>query len=156
MALVASFSGAFHYVIVGRLYKNTSTNSAILLTFYAGFGGLIVILPAMFLDINQNIFSKNITEMSTTTWVALSGVAVQGLLGFLACNLAIKRIKPVFVSFVGVSEIVMAYISQIVIFSTVPNTTGIVGSIVILITICVVSFEETVLEKLPGWIQKIF
>ena len=156
MALVASVAGAFHYVIVGRLFKNSTTNSAMLLAFHGGFGAMLVILPAAFIDKNQSIFSKNIFNLSGTIWIALLLVAILGLIAFVSINLSLKYISPVYVSFIGVLEIVMAYVSQVLIFKTMPNLFGIMGSFIVVATVFVLPLETIIAEKLPNRIKPFF
>ena len=156
MALVASVAGAFHYVIVGRLFKNSTTNSAMLLAFHGGFGAMLVIIPAAFIDKNQSIFSKNIFNLSGTIWIALLLVAVLGLIAFVAINLSLKYISPVYVSFIGVLEIVMAYVSQVLIFKTMPNLFGIMGSFIVVATVFVLPLETIIAEKMPRHIKHLF
>ena len=156
MAFVSSFSAALHCVIVGRLFRNSTTNSALLLAFYAGFGQMVVTLPSAILDKNQSVFSKNITQISGTTWVILIIVVVLGLIAFVLFNLAIRFIEPVYVSFVGVLEIVMAYIIQVVVFDTLPKFFGILGSIIVATTVFSAPLEKWISQKLPKSLQSIF
>ena len=156
MAFVSSFSSALHCVIVGRLLRNSTTYSAMLLAFYAGFGQMVVTLPSAILDDNQSVFSKNIINISETTWVILIIVAVLGLIAFVSFNLAIRFIEPVYVSFVGVLEIVMAYIVQAIVFHTLPNLFGILGSIIVAATVFCAPLEKWISQKLPKPLQNIF
>ena len=156
MALVASVAGAFHYVIVGRLFKNSTTNSAMLLAFHGGFGAMLVIIPAAFIDKHQSIFSKNILNLSGTIWIALLLVALLGLVAFVSINLSLKYISPVYVSFVGVLEIVMAYVSQVLIFKTMPNLFGIMGSFIVVATVFILPLESIIAEKMPRHIKHFF
>ena len=156
MALVASVTGAFHYVVVGRLFKNSTTNSAMLLAFHGGFGAMLVITPAAFIDKHQSIFSKNIFNLSGTIWIALLLVALLGLIAFVSINLSLKYISPVYVSFIGVLEIVMAYVSQVLIFKTIPNLFGIMGSFIVVATVFVLPLETMIAEKMPSNIKHFF
>ena len=156
MAFASSITGAFHYVIVGRLFKNSTSNSSVLLAFYGGFGGLLILLPAAYLDKDQRILSLSIGDISSSTWIQLSTVAVLGLVGFVTVNASIKKIKPLYVSFVGVSEIVFAYLAQIVVFGVVPNLFGIIGSIIVVLTVCVLPLETWISEKLSVYLKTLF
>ena len=156
MALIASLAGACHHVVVGRLFKNSTTSSAMLLAFHGGFGAMIVITPAAFLDENQSIFSKNILNLSGTIWMAILSVALLGLMAFVSINLSLKYISPVYVSFLGVLEIIMAYVSQVLIFNTIPNLFGIIGSIIVVATVLVLPLEKIIAEKLPNRIKPFF
>ena len=144
MAFVSAISASFHYVIVGRLLKNSTTNSATLLAFHGGFGGLLVIIPALLLNTDQRLFSSNIANINPSTWAALSTVAVLGLTAFVAVNLAIKQINPILVSFVHCIEIVFAYIAQVCLFNMMPDIFGIIGSILVIVTVCALPFEELI------------
>ena len=155
MAFVSSIAGGFHYVIVGRLFKNSTTSSALLLTFYKGFGGLFILVPAAYLDDNQRILSTNIVNISGRTWAILCTNAILGLIGFVTVDVSIQYIQPVYVNFVGVLEIVLAYIAQILVFSMVPNLFGIIGSIMVVLAICALPLEAMVLEKLQSSLKNI-
>ena len=155
LAFGSAFASALHCVSVGRIFRNSSTNSALLLAFYGGFGGLLVILPAAYVDESQSVFSTNIVNIMARTWGLLFSVAILGLIGFVAVNLSIKKIKPVYASFVGVSEIALAYISQVTIFHTVPSLCGVIGSIMVVITVCTLPFEAIIYEKFRKLFQKI-
>ena len=156
MAFLSSFSIAWHGVAVGRLLKNSTTNSAMLLAFYAGFGQMIVTLPFAMIDENQTIFSENLIQISETTWVVMLVVVALGLMAFLAINLAISFIEPVYVNFIGVLEIVMAYIIQVVVFHTSVNVCGVLGSMIVALTVFSVPLEKWISNKLPECIQKCF
>ena len=89
-------------------------------------------------------------------WVELCTIAVLGLIGFVTVNVSIQHIKPLYVSFVGVSEIVLAYIAQIVVFSLVPNLFGIIGSIIVVLVVSALPLETMISEKLPSSLKTIF
>ena len=156
MALIASLASAGHHVVVGRLFKNSTTNSAMLLAYHGGFGAMIVITPAVFLDENQSIFSKNIINLSGTIWIAILSVVLLGLMAFVSINLSLKYISPVYVSFLGVLQIVMAYVSQVLIFHTMPNLLGLTGSFIVVATVFVLPLETIIAEKLPNRIKPFF
>ena len=151
----SAIGSALHYVSVGRIFRNSTSNSALLLAFYGGWGGLLVILPAAYVDERQSVFSTNAVNIMPITWLLLFAVATLGLIGDVAETLSIKKIQPVYASFVGVSEIVLAYISQVSIFHTVPSLYGIIGSIIVITSVFTLPFEVIVSEKFRKLVQKI-
>ena len=155
LAFGSAIASALHCVSVGRIFRNSTSNSALLLAFYGGCGGLLIILPTAYVDERQSVFSTKFVNIMPITWVLLFAVAILGLIGFVAVNLSIKKIKPVYASFVGVSEIVLAYISQVSIFSTMPSQCGIIGSIIVITSLCTLPFEVIVSEKFRKLAQKI-
>ena len=94
MALLISVSDASHKVIVGYLYGNKSTNSTLLTTYYAGYGGIVVGLVAAIFDKNQKLLSSNISTLSSLYWGLLFGLAFLKLVTFLIINAAVKWIRP--------------------------------------------------------------
>ena len=82
MALLISISDAAHKIIVGYLYGNKSTNSTLLTTYYAGYGGIVVGLVAAIFDENQRILSPKITNLSSLYWGILCGLAFLKLVTF--------------------------------------------------------------------------
>ena len=94
MALLISVSDASHKIIVGYLYGNKSTNSTILTTYYAGYGGIVVGLVAAIFDENQKLLSPHITSITPKYWGLLFGLALLKLVTFLIINSAVKYIRP--------------------------------------------------------------
>ena len=94
MALLISISDASHKIIVGYLYGNESTNSTLLTTYYAGYGGIVVGLVAAIFDKNQTLLSSEIKHLSQVYWGLLFGLAFLKLITFLIINSAVKFIRP--------------------------------------------------------------
>ena len=97
MALLISISDASHKIIVGYLYGNESTNSTLLTTYYAGYGGIVVGLVAAIFDKNQTLLSSEIKHLSDVYWGLLFGLAFLKLVTFLIINSAVKFIRPLVV-----------------------------------------------------------
>ena len=97
MALLISVSDAAHKIIVGYLYGNTSTNSTILTTYLAGFGGIVVGLIAAIFDKNQNMLSERIASITPEYWGLLVALALLKLVTFLIINSAVKFARPLVV-----------------------------------------------------------
>ena len=144
MAFTASVSFAITSVAVKKLYANKTTNSATLLTFYAGLGGWLVIFNVIYVEMNQH---QSLTSISTSKGILSCCVAVQGLLAQYIRNLSIKRIEPVLVNFLSSFEILVAYIAQIIIFNTMPNILATVGSMVVILSVFAVTFEKILLQN---------
>ena len=83
-----------HKMIVGYLYGNKSTNSTLLTTYYAGYGGILVGLIASIFDGNQRILSSKILSIPSLYWGLLFGLAILKLVTFLIINAAVKLIRP--------------------------------------------------------------
>ena len=94
MALLISISDAAHKIIVGYLYGNKSTESTLLTTYYAGYGGIFVGLIASIFDGNQKILSLRITNVPSLYWGILFGLAFLKLVTFIMINAAVKLIRP--------------------------------------------------------------
>ena len=94
MALLISVSDASHKFIVGYLYGNQSTNSALLTTYYAGYGGIAVGLIAAIFDENQKLLSSRISTLPNVYWRLLFVLAFLKLVTFLIINSAVKFIRP--------------------------------------------------------------
>jgi hypothetical protein len=101
MALLISISDASHKIIVGYLYGNESTNSTLLTTYYAGYGGIVVGLVAAIFDKNQTLLSSEIKNLSEVYWGLLFGLAFLKLVTFLIINSAVKFIRPLVIIILG-------------------------------------------------------
>ena len=93
-ALLISLSDASHKIIVGYLFGNQSTDSTILTTYYAGYGGIVVGLIAAIFDDNQRLLSSQIKSIPTLYWMLLLGLAFLKLTTFLIINSAVRFIRP--------------------------------------------------------------
>merc|ERR1712136_591833 len=100
MALLISISDAAHKIIVGYLYGNKSTESTLLTTYYAGYGGIFVGLIASIFDGNQKILSLTITKVPSLYWGILFGLAFLKLITFIMINAAVKLIRPLILALV--------------------------------------------------------
>ena len=100
MALLISISDAAHKIIVGYLYGNKSTESTLLTTYYAGYGGIFVGLIASIFDGNQKILSLNVINVPSLYWGILFGLAFLKLITFIMINAAVKLIRPLILALV--------------------------------------------------------
>ena len=82
---------------MGYLYGNESTNSTLLTTYYAGYGGIVVGLIAAIFDKNQRLLSEDIQYLTHEYWGLLFGLAFLKLVTFLIINSAVKFIRPLVV-----------------------------------------------------------
>ena len=70
-------------------------------------------------------------------------VAVIGVIHYLTRFMAIKLISPTLVSFIRTSEIVLAYVIQLVILGTKPYLTSLIGSGLVLVACIAIIFERS-------------
>merc|ERR1719510_136812 len=160
MAIVSAISGASYLVLLKYLYRNQTTNSAVLVAFYAGFGCLIVsVFTAMtFYEYRtkQQVLSAAVVNIPASTWIAMLCISMLGLLGFITCNVAIKLITPVLISFVASLEILIAFGAQVALMHEIPDTLDYIGSALVAFSVAAISLEDTFLNSVPPCVKKIF
>ena len=74
-------------------------------------------------------------EITTEMAIAMTIIAVFGIVGFTTNTEAYKILNPTLASFVRSLEIVFAQIAQIVAFHNFPSPTSIVGSTLVIISV---------------------
>ena len=157
-ALIAMFSIAGTRTLIKILVKNTSTKPFAVLLFYHNFANLIVamVLPAF--GGNQRILfpSEDVEMYDMWQWFGIVAVAIIGFIHYRARYMALKLISPTLVSFIRTSEIVLAYVIQLVILGTKPYVTSLIGSGLVMVACIAIIFESWAVQKMNPKIQFLF
>ena len=117
-ALVCMISSATFRIMMKVLVQNKSTSSFSIPLFYSSIANLIaaIILPAFGGDQRILFPSIGVEKYDKWQWIALFIQAILGIAQYSARFMAIKLISPTMVSFIRTSEIVLAYIVQLILF----------------------------------------
>ena len=157
-ALIAMFSVAGTRTLIKFLLKNKSTKSFALLLCYRNFANLIVamVLPAF--GGNQRILfpSVDVKMYDIWQWLGIVAVTIIGFIHYVTRYMAVKLISPTLVSFIRASEIVLAYVIQLVILGTKPYVTSLIGSGLVVVACIAIIFESLVIQKMNPKIQFLF
>ena len=89
-------------------------------------------------------------------WISIVAVAIIGFIHYRTRYMALKLISPTLVSFIRTSEIVLAYVIQLVILGTKPYVTSLIGSGLVMVACIAVIFESWAAQKLNPKIQFLF
>ena len=156
--MVAMFSVAGTRTLIKFLLKNKSTKSFAVLLCYRNFANLIVamVLPAF--GGNQRILfpSVDVKMYDIWQWLGIVAVTIIGFIHYVTRYMAVKLISPTLVSFIRASEIVLAYVIQLVILGTKPYVTSLIGSGLVVVACIAIIFESLVIQKMNPKIQFLF
>ena len=144
--------------VIKMLVKNKSTSSFAVPLFYNSFANLIVamVLPA-FGGSQRILFpSEDVEIYDTWQWLGLSIIAIIGVLHYSTRVMAIKLISPTLSSFIRTSEIVLAYVIQLVILGTKPYPTSLIGSGLVMVACIAIIFESWAVQKMNPKFQFLF
>ena len=78
-----------------------------------------------------------------------------GITALFLLNISISMAEPVMVSFIRVSDIVVSYILQVLVFKDTPSLQAVVGSSLVIMAVSMLSLENLATQKSPEKI-KIF
>ena len=126
------------------------------MVFYAALGMIVVSLVSMGFD-GKSLFRTG--NILTSDYVTLLGLILIGFgctIAFFTLNQAIKMIDSVFVSFIRSSEIILAYIVQIILFHMTPSALGVIVSGCIITAIAIIPMEIKFNAVLPDRLKDIF
>ena len=168
--LIGAASRAGNYVTCKIIFekKKKSTNWIIL---FAGFGGFLVSLASSFMDPEHLLLSDRIGEISANNWtggVTLTfsnyfkfhdkGILLIACLGVSALffiNKALSLTSPVVVSFIRVTDIVVSYLLQVLVFHDHPSVLAILGSSFVILSVSLLSIEQYVVKQIPPGVRHL-
>ena len=156
MGFAAVGSGAGTYICVGKLKMNSTSSSPILFAFHNAFFALVSNIICALAFQSSDFFSMHIFEISHELWMVYAILAFFGAIHIVCINVALKLINPILVSFTRSSDIVVAYLIQVLYFEQQTGMLGIFGSFCIISAIGILQFEESFIQKLPKYIQFVF
>ena len=100
--------------------------------------------------------SEDVEIYDTWQWLGLSIIAIIGVLHYSTRVMAIKLISPTLSSFIRTSEIVLAYVIQLVILGTKPYPTSLIGSGLVMVACIAIIFESWAIQKMNPKFQFLF
>ena len=156
MGFAAVISRAGIYICVGKLRMNSTSSSPVMFAFHNAFFALISNIICALAFQSSDFFSMHIFEISYELWMVYAMLTFFGAIHIVCINVALKLINPVLVSFTRSSDIVVAYLIQVLYFQQQAGMLGIFGSFCVITAIGILQFEESFIEKLPKHIQCLF
>ena len=151
-ALFASISRGCQSITISYLYTNKSTQTANLIGLYAGIGGLLVPITAIL--VNMESFSEFNQNIGATSLYSLLCIGILGTAGTFMLIKSIEIIGSVLESFFRTSDIIVAYLLQVMLFHEEVNLLSLVGSAAIVASIMFMSIEDILVKKIPNQFLK--
>ena len=146
-AAVASIARGFNNVMLSYLYTNKSTKSASLMGLYTGFGGLLIAFVA--LPFHTNDFSRYSSNDDVLSLIGLIGVAIFAVAAVFMLNKSVQLIGSILESFIRTSDVIMAYLIQVVFLYEPISYLSLTGTLCIIFAIVLISAEEALINNLP-------
>ena len=144
-ALLASLSRGCQATTISYLHKNESTISANLIGLYSGLGGFVI--PVAALMVNHEEFWTFNRNLDLTKSLVLICIGTFSAIGTFMLIKSIELIGSVLESFCRTSDIIIAYIIQVILFHKDINLLSLVGSCFIIMSIMLMAIEKTVVEN---------
>jgi len=131
--------------VTNILVSKCSAVSSLVLTFWSGFGAVVVAVIYGILFDTRDVILSDPMSLNFQDYLNFILLAAFGLLGFLLLTRALQLIPPTTVAVIRVTEIVMAYVLQSLFMNQVPNSLATLGSSLVIISVIGVSAENLVL-----------
>ena len=136
----------FHLILAVYFQISDQVKTSVLV-WYSGMMQLILCLFFAFFNQNSLLMRGKISEITTEMAIAMTIIAVFGIVGFTTNTEAYKILNPTLASFVRSLEIVFAQIAQNVAFHNFPSPTSIVGSTLVIISVTAIGGESHLKTK---------
>jgi len=143
IALSCAIFGAAMFIVAAKLGDEVPTNVRLL---YIGISSFVVAGLAEFVDDRDRIFTSNIINITAYEWGVYIGLACNGLLGFYLEFRSLTMVSPTIVSTLRTTEIVVAFVGQVLITLVVPNLIDVLGASFVFIAALVLIFESRIYE----------
>ena len=114
------------------------------LLWWSSFGGLIATIPSFTLDTGARIptSTSNIFAISLIEWISFCALSMSGLLAYFLYTRACQMIDPTLVAVIRSTEIIFAFLVQILIMHQFPDYIGIIGAILVLISVTAFAIQN--------------
>jgi len=142
LAAAACCTGGLMDVLIAKC-EGVSTP---VLVNWSAISGLGISISFSVLQSTSRILSPEMTLISWSDWLILTGLAVSGLLAFTSMTQALKLISPNLVSSLRALELVFAYGVQILITGAYPDIWSCLGGGFILIGVLILAFQDKLYE----------
>ena len=149
-------SRAAVFVCTRKLCQNKSSSSTNLLTFHLSFSSLLFNLVWAGIVGETQFFSDQILLISRRTWILYLTIAIIGATNLGLVNIALKLANPVSVSFTRSSDIIVAYLIQVLFFHEAASMVAIGESVCIVFAIGILQLETLVNNLLPESLKFLF
>jgi drug/metabolite transporter (DMT)-like permease len=103
-----------------------------------------------------HIFSYWIFQISSRTWLVYLAIAILGASNLGLINIALKLTNPVLVSFTRYSDIIVAYLIQVVVFHEAASMMGVGGSVCIILSLGLLKLENKFNYVFPDSLKCLF
>jgi len=145
VALSCAIFGGALIVICSKIGSDVSTqlqllSIAVFAFFVAGF--------VQFLDERDRFFSPKFVEITVYEWGLYLGISCLGMLGYLFEFQSCKMIPPGTVATLRTTEIVVAFVAQVIFTHIVPEFIDILGAAFVFIAAIVLIFEKNIHQGL--------
>ena len=156
-AFSCMMTNAIFRTMMRLLIQNNRSMSSEVYLLYHGLWNLSISIMMPFMKIDEmDLFpSENINKYDKWTLLNMSIYAMIGLMTAFLQFKAHQFAGPVVIGFVRTTEIIFAYVDEIIFFHTVPYLSSLLGAIFIIIACIGVLLEDSFLKFLPSNIQWI-
>ena len=146
--MITALGWAVDFVSSCYLIQNKNCTVEIILLYYALCGLLVSLISGVF-DPNNLVISSSVKSISFSYWAGLGAIAFLGVSATFMLHKAIVYANPVLVSFIRLLDIVFSYSVQIFLFHQIPDVSGIIGSVLVLLGVTFLTLEERLLSTMP-------
>lgn len=149
-ALIALSSAVFSAANNIIMAKFGGVISASLQLFYIGLGGMLVAGLCQFVDEGDRFFTQDIYKITGNEWGICIGLALIGMVGFGCTIYSLIMIPPSTAATLRTSQIIVAFIAQIIIMNNIPAVLDIMGASLIFVAAMAITFEPMIQRKLAS------
>jgi len=147
IALSSAICSATNAVLVSNLGDDVSTNIQL---FWIGVACILVSPVCMFIDENDRIFSAQIVDIRGAEWGGLVAVSLCGLFGFYCTLNALNLIPPATASTLRTSQIIVAFIAQVIMVGVMPAFIDVAGAGLVFLAAMAITFEPRIRAMIAG------
>jgi len=151
-ALVALSSAIFGGAIIVTTSKIGNEVSTTLQLLYIAIFAFLVAGFVEFLDEKDRFFTPDIVKITAYEWGLYIGISCSGMLGFLFEFKSCQMVPPGTVATLRTTEIVVAFVAQVLFTHIVPEFIDILGAAFVFIAAIALVFEKNIYEG----ISKVF
>ena len=122
------------------------------LIFFGGLGDLISVLILVPFDNSSKLFH----DFGELAWNRIFVLVALSLIGLFLTITCYQILNPTIASILRTTEVVFAFMFQIVSTGTSPETLTILGAVLVIVSTVFIPFESKALQRMPEYLRKFF
>lgn len=128
--------------------------STYVLVLYAAIAAVIIAAASILFNPRQTLISPKIMDISTDRWLLYLGITIGAVVSNLCTIRSFQMTDPTTIIVLHQSEVLLGFLIQVFLMNELSNTLSFWGSGLVVLGVVMITLEDTIVSRLPNYLQK--